>query len=81
MKEVLYGNVNILQGFSHNKENAVKERYTVKNGRVKMRVCLTGIVLAAVLIGMIYYCSVYEEQYIQDEGVLVRNTKEVPHVC
>ena len=81
MKKVLLGKVNILHGFSDNKEKAVKERYTVKNGRLKMRVCLTGIVLAAVIIGMIYYCSVYEEQYIQDEGVLVRNAKEVPHGC
>lgn len=53
----------------------------MKKGRCKVRMCLIGVVLLALIIGMIYYCSIYEERYQQEEGVLVRGKKGVGYVC
>lgn len=50
----------------------------MEDGRKKIRICLLVIVLAAVVIGVLYYLSTPNEQ--AGEGFLIRNQCE-PEVC
>jgi len=50
-------------------------------GRLKLRICLTCVVLAAVLTGVIYYCFFMPDTGdVVNEGTLVRDIDEMEHI-
>ncbi len=53
----------------------------MENGRRKIRICLFSIVLAAIVIGICYYCGSKEKNAYNSEGILIRQTQGDEHVC
>jgi len=53
----------------------------MEKGRRKIRICLLGIVLTAVVIGVFYYYYGGSNTGISSEGTLVQATEEGHHVC
>ncbi len=52
--------------------------YSMEDGRKKIWICLLTVVLAAILIGVIYYYSAPQEQ--GTEGFLIREQGEESYV-
>ena len=52
--------------------------YGMENGRKKIWICLLTVVIAAILIGVIYYYSAPQEQ--GTEGFLIREQREESYV-
>ncbi len=53
----------------------------MENGKHKVRVCLSVVLLAAVVIGMIYYYQHRSAPAESNEGTLIRAEKEVADGC
>lgn len=53
----------------------------MENGRRKIRICLLGIVLAAVAIGIFYYYFSGKQQQKGSEGTLIQGPKVEYYGC
>ena len=53
----------------------------MENGRRKIRICLFSIVLAAVVIGLLYYYLNGNEQVRSSEGTLIRAPRVESYGC
>lgn len=53
----------------------------MENGRRKIRICLLGIVLAAVVIGIFYYYFSGSNQPQTSEGTLIQGPKAEYYGC
>lgn len=77
MREIRQTGSYMKTGMRLRQENERSVNY-MEDGRKKIRICLLVIVLAAVVIGVLYYLSTPQEQ--AGEGFLIRNQCE-PEVC
>lgn len=46
-------------------------------GRRKVRICLATIILAAVVIGSVYYCYSNDEKFPDSEGTLILQQEDI----
>ncbi len=53
----------------------------MENGKRKILLCLFGVLLAAVVIGLIYYYQQTTMLKDNGEGVLIRTVQEVEYGC
>ena len=53
----------------------------MENGKRKVMWCLTILVLAAVVIGAIYYVKTNMSSVQQTKGYLIRKVEEISHGC